>query len=183
MMRSLITGLGVVLAGPVAAESWTADMRVQGSHAGTYAIEGQVKSMSADTRGVYFVADAYGEGVDAGRDCSDVTTMEVDYFFGVEGAWEGHVLFSVNRVGDGFQVIDPTVFFSPIEGDDLVETYANFDTVTLALTEVSCGADGRFDMAVAFKGELLAGFGAGPDRVQLSGTADATLSMLDISEY
>ena len=184
MMRAMIgAGVLAMAASGAAAQDWAAKVTVSGAVEGVYDVSGTGHTMFEDENGLYFSADAYGEGVDAGRTCADVAFAEIDYFFGLMDGWETHVLFSYQSDGAGYEIIDPTIYFSPLRQNNVIDTYADFDTATVAITDLACLPDGRFSMAIAFKGQLAAGYGEGPEIVRLSGTSETILSMVDISEY
>lgn len=167
-----------------AADGWRADLRVTGAKIETHAIEGRGNSLIADAEGVYFSADAFADGVNEGGNCSTADVFEIDYFFGVETLWEGHVLFTLQRTGATYDVIDPTLYYSILDAaNDVAATYAEFDGVQIAVTQLKCGADGTFDMAIAFKGRLLENYGDGPAAITVNGTSQASLLMLDMDDY
>lgn len=168
-----------------AADAWSAQMSVTGDASGTYEIEGQRNTIFSDVNGTYLSAEAYAEGVDAGRTtCATAGIMEIDYFFGNETSFGGHILFTIERRGNEYVVFDPTLFFDTVASNgDIIETYANFDTVTLAVTRSGCLPDGTLDLSVAFKGQLFSGMGGGPASIDVTGTADAQLIMRDMNDY
>lgn len=185
MMRFLMSAMMIVWACAASAQGWTATVSVSGAERGTYTINGQGNSLMANASGAYFSADTYAEGVNAGRTtCRNAQLMEVDYFFGEDAAWEGHVLFTAQRNGNRYEIIDPTLFYSRIDRmGNAVETYANYDTVKLGITDVTCRADGTLLMGIQFQGRLLSDYGDGNVAVQFSGTTRAPLAMQDMSEY
>ncbi|MEL6960856.1 MAG: hypothetical protein AAGL89_18105 [Pseudomonadota bacterium] len=185
-MKSMILAsvVAAALALPAAAQQ-AATMTVTGAVNGDFSMETSRNTLFEDEAGAYFAAEIYAEGVDAGvTQCQDIRTGEVDYFFGDGTGFGGHILVTLEQNGGVYRLNDPTIFFDDLDADgELVDTYANFDTVQMTILEAECRSDEALTMTVAYKAQLLSGFGGGPGAVNVSGTARADLILRDMNEY
>ena len=178
MMR--LAALFTCLATPVFAD-WTATVTFGGQ---PYELAGTRNSIDADRNGMFFSAEGFIEGLDARRaDCGSAETIEVDFYYGIEPTFVTHVLFTLQRRGDAFVVLDPTVFHDLIEPNGDLDTYAEFGTVTIGLPQVACQADGTLTMQMNFKANARSDMGEGPTVLPINGGARADLILKDMSEY
>jgi len=185
-VRTAILAAGVAVIGVSAsAQDLSATMRVSGDMRGTFAVESNRNTIMADTQGRYFSVEVFAEGVDAGRAaCGTADFYEVDFFFGQETSFGGHVLFSLQRTNTGFVATNASLLFDRFDSrGNAVETYADFDNSQVVLTRLGCLPNGQVDMAIQFKGRGLSDEGFGAAQLQMAGTADGAAILKDMNDY
>jgi len=179
MMR--IAALALCIATPAVAYGWEASVTFGGQ---PYNMTGTRNSIDAGSNGMFFSAEAFVEGLDAGAaTCDTARTFEVDFYYGIEPVFVTHVLFTLHRDGSGYQVVDPTVFHDAVTSFGEEETYAEFGTVAVGLSHLGCQPDGTLALQMNFKGNPRSEMGQGTDTLQMSGTATGDLILRDMNEY
>jgi len=177
-----------LLAGPVAAQSWTSEVILDVGEMRALSHQGSVTGLvTMDPQGEWFAGDAFADPV-SGRvpGCDDISEMTVDFYAGVDADYAIRLIIDLTRLpGGGWAVSDPGLFYMDVDARENIEAaYEAYDGDTkVTVSDVACEGAGRVRMTMRFAAVLERYDGDGPVSAQMSGTINGSSVIRSMEEF